>query len=539
MNIIDFIKKLTNRINKGSKQITDPNDKRLTFISDDQQLRLQKIREYKVWFSGDGDELCNMYLYNNIDSFNRNLIFNRNNRQYFWSQCQDVENIKRIHSGVPQAIITTLVNIVGTPEITSTNEAINEIIDDFKDKYEFKNMLNQQQLPLTLVCGYGAFKLGFEGKEIYLQYYDAENVEYITKHGKTTGIIYKDYFTNGKENYVLFDIRTNENNSLHINYKLYLLLKGNELKPVDITTLDATKDLNDIVVENYGKLFGVESKLLFDPLHNEYGKSVFCGKLDIFDDMDMTLSIAGKTVQTSLPITYIPSTSLPRVNGVPIRPSNFKATYILTEELPSGDGTMTGKKEILQPLVNIAQYHDHFIHDLNVALTGLLSPASFGVDVSKKDNAEAQREKEKVSIFTRENIEEREKRIIKSLVEQYLDMLQYLTKGSIEETDYQINVSYDDFINPTFEQIVNTIVSLSNAELISVEKAVDMLWGDDLTDEEKAKEIAKINELKKTDNLDTGAFETDEFATSDEAEGQNDPTASNIEKQLHSDNLQE
>jgi hypothetical protein len=48
-------------------------------------------------------------------------------------------------------------------------------------------------------------------------------------------------------------------------------------------------------------------------------------------------------------------------------------------------------------------------------INGVMSPATLGIDISKRDNAEAQREKEKVTIFTRNGIIDTETPILKDL----------------------------------------------------------------------------------------------------------------------------
>ena len=50
------------------------------------------------------------------------------------------------------------------------------------------------------------------------------------------------------------------------------------------------------------------------------------------------------------------------------------------------------------------QYNATYITALDLALQGLISPSTLGIDTKKLDNAEAQREKEKTTLYTRQQI---------------------------------------------------------------------------------------------------------------------------------------
>ena len=50
-------------------------------------------------------------------------------------------------------------------------------------------------------------------------------------------------------------------------------------------------------------------------------------------------------------------------------------------------------------------------------MNGIISPATLGMDIAKKDNAEAQREKEKVTVFTRNKLARAEKKILEKIVQ--------------------------------------------------------------------------------------------------------------------------
>ena len=163
---------------------------------------------------------------------------------------------------------------------------------------------------------------------------------------------------------------------------------------------------------------------------------------------------------------------------------------------------MPGEVKTTQAQLNIGQYSENARMILDFILTGILSPATMGIDIAKKDNAEAQREKEKVTIMTRNNIIERQTKIIKELLKICLAFQEYQNTGVISiDTDYDIKVIFNEFANPSFE---NQLQTLGNAWVqgeISTKKYVELLWGDKLTEEEKQQEIAWLDSNKARDNL--------------------------------------
>ena len=120
---------IDNYIEKKKKliQIQNPNDERLTFISNDDEVKIDEVRANRVWFTGRGDELLNYYTREQAMGFASNPIYNRNKRQYFWAQSAQECDIKRVHSGIPNAIISTLSNVTGMPEIDEPSGLWQEI----------------------------------------------------------------------------------------------------------------------------------------------------------------------------------------------------------------------------------------------------------------------------------------------------------------------------------------------------------------------------------------------------------------------------
>lgn len=514
MNIIEVVKR---RILKylGYEKLNDnPADGRYTFINNEKDIIAQNLSEYKIWYTGSSDELLNFYTNEQIYGNAKEPIYNRNRANYFWGISSTEDAIKRVHSGVPNAIVSTLVNAIGDAKITSGDVLVNERLEKIKNENDLTNILNQEQIPLTLVEGWGAFKISFN-KELsdspIIQYYEGANVEFIYSYGKLIGMIYKDYYKVNNKDYVLLETRRIKNKSSIIEYELYEQKSGEDVEKVPLETIPELAGLQDVEIPNLNKILGVACKFFFDPLNKNYGRSIFSGKIDLFDALDEDLSQCSQTVRVSTPVEYYPVDLLERQsNGMPKMPKVYNRQYIKKEGMPNGDGSMDGAIQTTQPDLHFGDYSENAKSILDFILTGVLSPATMGIDIAKKDNADAQKEKEKITIMTRNNIINRETKILKELMKLCLIVQEYLDTGNITLVDYDISVKFNEFANPAFENELQVLgPAWSNGQL-STKKYVEILWGDKLSKEEIKEEIEYLEQNKMSDNLQLGDFENEE-----------------------------
>lgn len=513
MNIFTVIKNRILKFLGVEKLVQNPNDERLTYISDAEQIKRKKLKEYKIWYVGDSDELLNFYTNEMIYGNSREPIYSRNKRNYFWAISTLEADIKRVHSGIANAIVTTIVNVVGIPNEETNDVILNEKIKKIKEANDMINIFNQEQLPLTLVEGWGAFKVNFDKETSdcpIVQYYDAEDVEFIYKNKKLIGIIYKDYYEYNKKTYLLLETRRIEEGNSYIEYELFILEKNNELTPAELSEVPELSKLENLMIPNFNKILGVPSKFFYDILNKNYGKSIFAGKIDLMDDLDQILSQDSQTVRVSTPVEYYPTDLLERkTDSEPKMPKVYNRQFIKKETYPDGDGISDGTIQTTQPTLNFEQYSQNAKNKIDLILTGILSPSTLGIDLSKKDNAEAQREKEKVTIQTRNNIIDRETKIIKELYSLCLSIQEYMDTGSITIQEYDISVKFNEFANPSFENELTILGPAWKEGQISTKRYVDILWSDKLSEEDKNQEIIWLDENKQKDTLQFGDFEDD------------------------------
>lgn len=480
---------------------------RLTFVNNINEDIENKIHEYNVWYSGDAEEILNYYSRAQAIDFNYDPVYTRNKKSYFWSVSATESDIKRTHSGQPRNIVDTLVNIVGVPRIgvgapgSGLNVVDKRLQKILKDNH-FSRMLTQQARPMTFVEGWGAWKINWDSSisdTPILLYYRANAVDFVYKSGRLIGIIYKDYFQDEKKyDYVLFEIRRLEKGSLFIEKELFKMNPSTDIiMPVELTSLPQLRDVNKkIEITNFKSFLGYPCIIYEDSNCDTYGRSIFTGKIDMFDDLDQCLSQSANTVRRSTVLEYFDTMYLEKdeVTGIPKMPHSFDRKYIGFKGSRNGDGSNAGSGPITvtQPALDFAQYSAEAQSILLQIISGIMSPATLGIDIAKKDNAEAQREKEKVTIFTRNIVMAEEGETLRKICNDLLCADEFMRSNKITCTDYDVFVEYDEFADASYENKLSAILSGWREGLISDETAIEYLYGKSWSEEKKKAEVKWI-----------------------------------------------
>ena len=103
---------------------------------------------------------------------------------------------------------------------------------------------------------------------------------------------------------------------------------------------------------------------------------------------------------------------------------------------------------------------------------------------------DAQREKEKATLYSRNNIVERLQKVLPKLVTATFNAIDTLNKTAIKDID--IDVTFGEYANPSFESQVETVSKAKQGGIMSIEASVDELYGDTKDDEWKQEEIARL-----------------------------------------------
>lgn len=468
----------------------------LLYVNNVNEVQAQKLREYNTWYAGDSDKLLNLYTGNMMYEYNTEPLYDRNKRSYFWCVSATEQDIKRTHSGVPRMIIDTMVNIIGVPEVTVQDEGYSDKLEKIKADNNFGTFFQQEQMPRTLVEGWGAYKIDYDltlrGTPI-IKYYRAGEVDFIYRENSLIEIIYKNYYTDSKQrNYILFEKRRNErrynevdktwSSNLVIEKDLFELGSNDTLTKKDLKDLPQLADIEPVIeISNYEGFLGGPF-IFFKPDDSTvYGRSVYAGKIDLFDDLDQDLSQSANTVRRSTTRVYINNNYLERdpKTGMPIMPTDYDCKYVMLSGALGADGGSTGGNEpvmTVQPKLDFSQYSNHAISLLLQIVAGFMSVASLGIDIAKKDNAEAQREKEKVTIFTRNTLIRIAQSVYKKLFNEALCCQELMDTGAISKHGYNISVVFDEFSDDSFDAKAETLLMLFNAGVIPPELFVKQLY---------------------------------------------------------------
>jgi hypothetical protein len=152
-------------------------------------------------------------------------------------------------------------------------------------------------------------------------------------------------------------------------------------------------------------------------------------------------------------------------------------------------------------------YASTYATALDLCLQGIMSPSTLGIDVKKLDNAEAQREKEKVTLYTRNAIIEALQPTLEKLIKATITA--YYRSILEDAPEYDVTVSFQDYANPSFESQIETIGKGKMQGILSIEACVEELYGDDKTEEWKAEEVERLKQEQGVVQMDEPALSAD------------------------------
>lgn len=493
---------------------------RYLFVNDINQVKKERLEEYIIWYLGDSDRLKNFFTRANAIDYNMDPLYNENKKSYFWAVSSTEQDIKRSHSGHPRNIVDTLVYIMSIPKISADKDK-DGIIDGNLHKIlkanKLKQQLSQQSRPLTLVEGWGAWKINWDkslSEYPLLLYYRADRVDFVYLSNQLRAIIYKDFYQDADgKNYVLYETRRlapytdavgNTTTSLYIEKELYEQTKSDMLIPCKLTQLPQLKDVKpQIVISNFKHFLGYPNIFYHDVSEEFYGRSIFTGKTDIFDDIDQAISQEANAVRRSTVHEYFNSLYLENdpETGLPIQPDAFDRKYIKFQGAQGADGSAAGSTpvQVVQPQIYFQQYSEEVKALLLNAVAGIMSPAAMGIDIAKKDNAESQREKNQTTIFTRNNLLDAEQDVLEHVASDLLvayDLMNLEEGEELKATEYEISVQYPEFSSDSWEKKMETVQTGWSGGLLSDEMALELLYADDISPERKKRELQFLQEQR-------------------------------------------
>lgn len=432
------------------------------------------VLKNQIWYRSDPSEL---------EQFFKQAGYDDVSKARFWASVPDTR-VRKIHSGIVQIVVDRLKDIVVSDldGIDFGDEATKDLWDDIAEDNNFEDVLGQA-VQGTLASGDGAFKISVDEVSKYpiLEFYAADAVEYVRKRSRVQEILFYTNYTKENKEYRLQETYGKG----YVRYKLF----GEDGKEVALETLDETAGLVDVTFSG-NFMMAVPLMFFASTKWKGRGKAIFDSKTDNLDALDEVVSQWLDAVRSGRVKRYIPEDLIPRnpVNGELLQPNPFDNQFVKIGSTMAENETQ--KIDVSQPQIAFEAYQASYAAFLDLTLQGIISPSTLGIDLKKTDNAESQREKEKVTLYTRNQIVNVLNRVIPELVIAVLRT--YNTMQNQAPGDYEVSVKFGEYASPGFDSVVETVGKAKSFGVMSTEKAVDEMYGDTLTDEEKAEEVARI-----------------------------------------------
>jgi hypothetical protein len=459
------------------------------------------VLKNKLWYRGDPVELEQFY--KQLCEFGAEVSRAIPSAR-FWAASSDSVLVRKLHSGLPRMIADKLaaivVNDMNEPEI---DNAVKIRWEEFCEGTDFEELLKNAVVS-TLSEGDGAFKLSVDpelSQLPLLEFHSGNNVEFKYKRGKLQEVQFlTDYWDDKNQHYKLVE----HYGKGYVNYELL-----NDMgSAVDLSVIPELEDLKNVTFTG-DYMMAVPFKIYTSAKWKDRGESVFEGKGEFFDAFDEVVSTWMDALRAGRVKQYIPESLIPRneENGAILKPDVFNP-YIVVNP-----GLMEDGEEKIQTEQGSVEYQGFlasYTTFLDCCLMGLISPSTLGIDVKKLDNAESQREKEKTTVYTRNDIIKALSKVLPKVVDAVLKTWDNM--GNKAPGKYKSNFSWGEYADPSFESQVETIGKAKQYGIMSLERCIEELYGDTLTPEEKAKEIELIQKAQVVE-MDEPSLEDDiEFA---------------------------
>lgn len=428
----------------------------------------------KIWYRGESYELNQ--LYKQLDD----------NQYGFWGSVPTAGiEIRKIHTGLPKIMVNLLSNVVADDmqDVQFTSEADNTLWRDIAEENTFDTLV-KSAINKTLYTGDGAFKISIDtdiSQLPIIEFFEADRIKVKRKRGRVVEIIFKTAYSKDTNTYILYE----HYGKGYIRYEL----KNSFDKEVELDTLEQTAGLNNIEWDGDFMLAEYVSFYASDKFEGR-GQSVFDAKRDNFDALDETWSQWVDALRAGRTKTYIPENLIPRNpnTGELLKPNTFDNRFIRLA--PSMSENNDGKVSTESANIQHDSYLATYITALDLCLQGLISPSTLGIDNKKLDNAEAQREKEKATLYTRQTIVSELQRVLPALIQSVFYAYQTLNKLPLNEVE--CDVTFGEYANPSFESQVETVGKAKAQGIMSIEASIDELYGDSRDDEWKKEEVERL-----------------------------------------------
>ena len=451
-----------------------------TSITIQEPLSFQaNVLKNQIWYRGDPSELQQFFHAATVDNVSKTR---------FWSASAG-SDIRKIHTGLPKMVINKYRDIVMSDldKISINNdEQLTELWEEIAKESNFYKVL-RDAIKGALSSGDGAFKISLDpsvSQYPIVEFYTSDKVEFNRNRGRISEIIFFTTYIEGKHEYRLQETYGKG----YVTYKLFNEY-GNE---VPLNSINQTSNLENTVQNGIKQQFIMATPLMFFESEKwpGRGEALLESKTDALDWLDEGISQFAQSIRDARTQKYIPEDLLPRDpnTGVIRKENRFDNNFIAI----GSDRSEGAKNEINVVTPNILHeaYQAGYASSLDLCLMGIISPSTLGIDLKKTDNAESQREKEKTTLYMRGVIVDVLNEVIPEVVELMLKVND-LAHGKAPG-EYDVSVQFGEYAAPDFDSTVEVVGKAVTYGIMSKRKAIDEMYGDTITDEEKEEELKEI-----------------------------------------------
>ncbi|HEY4543736.1 MAG TPA: hypothetical protein VIG40_03735 [Tissierellaceae bacterium] len=434
----------------------------------------------QLFYRGDPSELEQYFKQTAIDDIGR---------ARFWASVPSKELlIRKFHSGLPAEIIDKVTDIIVSDldGIDIKDKQDNDIWNEISKDNKFNQELLSEAISGTLINGDGALKFSIDNEITeypIIEFIPGTEVSYEYKRGRLKAIIFHTWHKHDDKVYELREIY--EVNK--ISYELF----DSKGKQVSLTEVPALSKLESYAFKG-NFIMALPIKFFKSPKFENRGAPLLDRKLDNFDALDEVISQWVDAIRQGRVKNYIPEDLLPKdINtGKTLMANPFDNQFIKIKSSLKEDA----KEQIDQKQADIK--YDAFVESyanmLDMCLQGIISPSTLGIDLKKTDNAEAQREKEKTTLYTRGKIIDVLNELIPSLVDISLKVYANQKESTVKDVVDSVSVNFGEYASPDFDSKVEVVGKAKSFGIMSLEQSIEELYGDSWTEEEKVLEVERI-----------------------------------------------
>lgn len=430
-----------------------------------------------LWYRGEASELHQYYT--QTDDM-------MGNAKFWAAESTNGIDFRKIHTGLPAMIIDMLADIIvdSFNKITvGNNDQAQKNWEEIAKDNDFKEIVKQSIIDVFVEHD-GAFKISYDtdiSKYPIIEFYPGSKVEFEYTRGRITAVIFINFYNKKGTTYILKERYDKKS----ITYKLY---KNDH--ECNLSDLEETKDLEEVTDNTF--MMAIPMMFNKSKKFKGRGQSIIEKKVDAFDSFDEVWSQWIDAIRDNKTMEYIPEDLLPTdSNGNVLKPNTFDRRF--TKIGSSNSETESDKITRSNSKFDYEGMLQSYTTALDLCLQGLISPSTLGIDVKKLDNADSQREKEKATQYTRGKVLGVLEKVIPKVVSASLMAYDKARKKTTGE--YEVATDFKEYANPSFEATVETVSKARpNQNIMSVEKAVDTMYGDSLSEKEKKEEVKRLKE---------------------------------------------